>query len=380
MRVVHVVTFMDRAGSFGGPATVASNQVAALSDQGCDAIVVTGCPPDEETASSGVACAVGVRRWLPMGRFSGLMSWRLLSVLNREIAASDVVHVHLARDLVPLAAVVLSLRHGRPLFVQPHGMVAPTPEATKRVVDLLVTRRALRSAHAVFFLTDHERRDLEEVAGRPLTRASLLRNGAPRVTPRSTRSAALASVLCLARLAPRKRVVEFTELACRLAAGWSDVTFDIAGPDGGELTRLHAVLTGSPASNVTYRGALGHDEAIEAMREADLLVLPSVDEPYPMTVIEAMLVGTPVIVTDRCGLADVVEEYGAGLVVEPTPRALQTALESLHDDPSRLPEMSARAQRLAEEQFTMVPVVEALMNSYRSAVERSGRARRSPRV
>jgi glycosyltransferase involved in cell wall biosynthesis len=64
------------------------------------------------------------------------------------------------------------------------------------------------------------------------------------------------------------------------------------------------------------------------MAAASVFVLPSVRETYPMSVLEAMSVGLPVVVTDDCGLAPLVDRTQCGVVTDPGARALAAAVES----------------------------------------------------
>ena len=71
------------------------------------------------------------------------------------------------------------------------------------------------------------------------------------------------------------------------------------------------------------------------MAAAYAYVLPSVDEPFPMTVLEAMAAGKPVIVTDSNGLAGAVRDYGAGIVVPgDSAQALVEAMQRLVSEPT----------------------------------------------
>ena len=54
--------------------------------------------------------------------------------------------------------------------------------------------------------------------------------------------------------------------------------------------------------------------------------MPSVYETFPMTVLESLACSTPVIVTDRCGISDVIEENNVGYVVKYDKEDLKQAL------------------------------------------------------
>jgi glycosyltransferase involved in cell wall biosynthesis len=104
-----------------------------------------------------------------------------------------------------------------------------------------------------------------------------------------------------------------------------------------------------------------------AMANAAVYVLPSVEEPYPMTVLEAMSHGCPVVVTDSCGLAPLVARSGSGIVTSPGSQAVGAAVEELLADPQRRRAMGQAAQRTVHNQLNMKVVTQTLLSAYEGA-------------
>lgn len=133
----------------------------------------------------------------------------------------------------------------------------------------------------------------------------------------------------MGRLHPRKRAPAFVAAALRLLDDGVDARFAIVGPDEGDLPEVVAAIEGSRHRGAfSIEGALGPEATGDRMAQSDVFVLPSVDEPYPMAVLEAMALGLPVIVTDTCGLARSVSQ-GAGLVADPSTESLAEAMRRL---------------------------------------------------
>ncbi len=65
------------------------------------------------------------------------------------------------------------------------------------------------------------------------------------------------------------------------------------------------------------------------MRAADAFILPSTSENFGQAVIEAALVGTPVIVTDQCGAAELIQACGCGLVTKADASSLRRAITAM---------------------------------------------------
>ncbi|NED65937.1 glycosyltransferase, partial [Streptomyces sp. SID10244] len=134
-------------------------------------------------------------------------------------------------------------------------------------------------------------------------------------------------MLFLARLHRRKRPTVFVEAARSLLHEGIDAEFEIAGPDEGELDRVvEAVAAANMGDRIVIGGPVAPGEVPAHLARADVYVLPSVDEPFPMTALEAMSVGTPVIVTRTCGIAKLVTQSGAGAVVDESVADLVAAI------------------------------------------------------
>jgi glycosyltransferase involved in cell wall biosynthesis len=95
---------------------------------------------------------------------------------------------------------------------------------------------------------------------------------------------------------------------------------------------------------VLFTGPLYGEAKWSAYRDADVFVLPSQIENFGNTVAEAVACGTPVLVTDRCGIAPLVDRR-AGLVVQHNCSALEAGLAQILDDPA----LSARLREGCEE-------------------------------
>jgi glycosyltransferase involved in cell wall biosynthesis len=79
-----------------------------------------------------------------------------------------------------------------------------------------------------------------------------------------------------------------------------------------------------------FTGPLYDDEKWSALLDADVFVLPSQNENFGNAAAEAVACGTPVIVTDQCGIAPLIEGR-AGLVIPHECESLSRALHQLSD-------------------------------------------------
>ncbi|MGG8407648.1 glycosyltransferase [Streptomyces sp. 12297] len=369
MRVLHAVTLHSPTHAFGGPVRVALNLAKGLRSRGHQAALLAlgdGFEGPWPTEVEGVPAQLyRARRLLPLG-FSGMTSPTLLARAGKLVRDADVVHVHLARDLVTLPVALAALRAGKPLVLQTHGMVDPSEKLLAKVLDAVAVRRVLRGAGAVLYLTPHERTGLDAVVGPPgLPRTVRLVNGTPAQEERPPLSSP-PRILYAARLQARKRPVDFVDAAAEVLRRHPDAEFVLAGPDEGEraaVTRRIGEL--GLADRIEVTGALPGERVLEELRRAHVYVLPSVDEPFPMSVLEALSVGVPAVVTHSNGLAKDIAAAGAGRAVEPGPEGVAAAvLELLDEDANRA--ASGAARKLAEASYSMDAVLDTLLATYES--------------
>ncbi len=371
MRVLHAVTLHSPSHAFGGPVRVALNLTKGLRARGHEARLIAlgeGFPEPWPTDVEGVPAKLfPARRILPLG-FSGMTSPALLASAGRLVRDADVVHVHLARDLVTLPVALAALRAGKPLVLQTHGMVDPSEKLLAKVLDAVAVRRLLRGADAVLYLTAHERAGLDAVVGgAPLATAVRLVNGTPAQEERPAPSGP-PRILYSARLQARKRPVDFVDAAPAVLAAHPDAQFVVAGPDEGELAAVRARVTALGLTDrFTVPGALSGAEVLAELRRAHVYVLPSVDEPFPMSVLEALAVGVPPVVTHSNGLARDIAAAGAGHAVDPGPAGVASAILSLLD-PTANAAASSAARKLAGESFSMDAVLDTLLPVYEAAL------------
>jgi glycosyltransferase involved in cell wall biosynthesis len=141
--------------------------------------------------------------------------------------------------------------------------------------------------------------------------------------------------------------------------------------DGPERQRLEALAADLGLSRqVRFGGALPHDRAVTAARDADLFVLPSVDEAFGVAYVEAMAGGVPAI---GCRGEDGPEEIAAAgggieLVAPRDPAALAAMIRPLIRDHAQRARLGAAARATVERAFTWEQCGRETLNAYRAAL------------
>lgn len=372
MRIVQVATLVTPDGAYGGPIRVAINQTRFLRAAGHDVELVAGARgfgasiPDH---FDGVPIKLFPARAIPKMGFSGTYAPELQRWLKANLSKADVVHIHMGRDMVTLPAALAARDAAIPYVLQTHGMVAPSRHPLAGIVDRKWTVPALREAERVLYLTPEEFGELNAVTDLG-AKLEQLRNGVPEAqVPTGRPENDTLEVLFLARLHKRKRPLMFVELAKRLHADHPDVRFVIAGPDGGEGDAVRKAIDSSGMSHaLTWEGPIAPDQTAERISKCSVFVLPSINEPFPMSVLEALALGKPVVITESCGLADSITSAKAGAVVDSTLESLTASVDDLLTDRGNRCQSGENASALARTTFSMNRIVEKLQNLYAGAV------------
>ncbi|GAA1381173.1 glycosyltransferase [Luteococcus sanguinis] len=370
MRIIHVLAVLSPDNVYGGPATVAVDQCRALAAAGHDITLIAGAMGFEEDLPSSIDGApvklFPARTLMPGTGFAGLAAPGLEVWLARQARNADAVHVHLARDLLTLPAAALAQALGARVHVQTHGMIDPSDSALAKVLDVALTRRVLRRAENVFCLTEAEVADVHQVAG-PAVKAKVLPNGILVDHEPPARPEGSPNVLFLARLAPRKRPGAFVRAALELAPEFPDVTFTLVGPDEGAADEVQRLIRESGlGERIEWRGPAGRAQCAAYMEAADLYVLPSVNEPFGMTVLEALRAGIPAIVTDSCELGPMLIRSGSGAVSGPEPSQLAEAMRPYLRDAGLRRAAGERAFATVSGEFSIGAIRDQLLDRYGS--------------
>lgn len=300
MRIALVTHFYPAHG--GGVEKVAAQLAAHMAADGAE---VVWCASDTDPSPDlpGVRCE-------PMATFNGierltgfpypLWSPRSLARLAACVRAADAVHVHDCIYAGSLLAAWLARRHRKRLVVTQHIGVVPLPSLLRPVLgcaNRIGARTVLRPAHGVGFISPAVRSYFETLGG-PSGRFHYVANGVdgevfgPVDGDVRERRAALGVdperplMLFVGRFVPKKRLPLVRAMA-QLRPDWQWCVIG-NGPERPQDWDL---------PNVRVLPPMDQQRLAAYYRAADLLVLPSEGEGFPLVVQEAMACGLPACIT-----------------------------------------------------------------------------------
>lgn len=121
---------------------------------------------------------------------------------------------------------------------------------------------------------------------------------------------------------------------------------------------------------IKYLGALEQNEIVEWYQKASLLVLPSFAEGFPMTILEALSCGTPVIATPVGGVPEIIKNHETGMLVPPgNPVTLAEAIDYLLENEDVRLKMIREGRKLVKAQYSLENTCKKLRSIYRQLRE-----------
>ena len=385
VRVLRVIARLN----VGGPALHVSLLNAGMDRNRFVSWLVTGTENPGEGTMRDYAVARGVEPLVIPEIFGqatltprDVVALAKLTALVRRLRP-HVVHTHTAKAgfLGRLAARAA----GVPVVVHTyHGHVLSGYYGRTRTAGLRLMERGLALlSDRLIAVSDRVRDDLVAFGVAPAERFTVVSLGLD-LDPMSTASTHRGALRRELRLGPDTRLVGivgrlfpiknhalFLDAAARVLASRPDSRFVVVG-DGrlrGELeTRArrpdlvdHVIFTG-------WRYDLPRFYA-----DLDVLVVSSRNEGTPVSAIEAMAAGCPVVATRVGGLPDLIDDGRTGTLVAPDdPAALATAIGRVIDDPSRAEHMRLAARADVEKRFLASRLVTDLQDLYLALLAAKG--------
>lgn len=357
MRILSVTETYAPFLEFGGPPVKVRALARGLAQRGHQVTVLTADWGFEERMGAEAADAerspFGWRQtedgvtaiYLPTWMRYRTVSWNpaVKRFCRARLGNFDVAHIYGLYDFLGPAVAAACAEREIPYVLEPIGMYVPIVRSLwlKRIYHARYGRRMFEGARAIIATSGQEVEELT-AGGVERDKIKLRRNG---VEPPSSWPArgefrkrlGIGSqakvILFLGRLASKKSPDLLLEAFALLAgeSGGEELQLVFAGPDEGGMRRRleQSAAQRGLARSVHFAGALFGEAKWSAYRDAEVFVLPSQNENFGNTAAEATAAGTPVVVTEQCGIAPLLAGV-AGLVVpheaQPLAKAIRRVL------------------------------------------------------
>ncbi len=310
--------------------------------------------------------------------------WQHVRARQRGPRPFQVVNAH--EPVASALSVDVRLRRDFKLVVTSHGVerrawelekarAVDRPSLRKRIVypgtGLWQSELSLRRADHVFCLNEDDRRWLIAERGRTPDSVTRIFPGALPIYAEAAAARDWArgtKLLFAGTWRTNKGIHDLVPAFEALHRARPDVRLTVLGA-GFPAEHVLASFPDALRPRVEVVTARGDAEAADLFSRHDVFVLPSLFEGTPLTLMEALMSGLPVVTTATCGMRDVVESDRTGLLVPPgSPGALARALESLVDSAELRRSLGQAAAELARTRYTWDAVAGIPLRAYEALV------------
>jgi len=351
MKILEVVPYYAPEWQFGGPVRAVYELSRALADRGNDVTVWTSnmssVSAHRKFSDDDRISDAGSMKVVRYGVISRMFSRRTLMFITprmildlAKVSDFDVIHLHDSRSFQNVVVSKAAKANGVPYVLSPHGSLGYEfgKVPLKRAYDLLWNRSILCNARRAVALTPFESQQLAEL-GVPAERISVISNGIEKpdvdsahISRQQTRvklgiSKETLAIIYVGRVAPIKGVDLIVPVLAELDKHGLNVRFFVAGPDfGGKGLLEKQIAEYKCQDRVEYWGYITNPFKTALYWASDIFLLPSASEGLPISALEAIGSGLPVVSTHESNLGSLVGGGQNVHLVSRDPRSLAEAI------------------------------------------------------
>ncbi len=395
VRILQIVPSISLV--YGGPSQMVRGLSEALASQGVEVTVLTtdsngdsGQPPldvplDKPVEQDGYQ--VRYFRCSPFRRYK--FSLDLLRWLSQHTSEFDLAHIHALFSPVSTAAAAIARHKKLPYILRPLGTLDPADLRKKRrlkqIYAALLEQPNLAGAAGIHFTSVQEAK-VSERFGTDTPDLVIPLGVKPLVLPPKGQARSKLGipnnqplVLFMSRIDPKKGLNLLIPALEMLLAEKLNFHFVLAGTnpqDPDYEKQIQEQVKASPLSPLTtITGFVAGELKAALLQDADLFVLPSYYENFGIAVAEAMVAGTPVVISDQVHIWEEVKGAEAGWVSACEVDDLTECLREALQDAGERQRRGTNAQDYALRNYSWDAIALAMIQAYQQILVGAGKGR-----
>jgi glycosyltransferase involved in cell wall biosynthesis len=391
MKILQISPVFYPAWKRGGIVSAVYNLSKELVHRGHDVTVYTTDNIDEKTRMRDKYIEVEGIKVYYFRNVSNKLAWdnnffppSMFLQIAKRIKDFDIIHLQDYRFIPHIVAYYCAALCDIPIVFQPRYayMTFFHKEKLKKLFDLTFGNRILQNATMLIAQLPREAKEYQNL-GIDNNRIAIIPNGLDfreliHLPNRGIfrRKYGFSNeqkiVLYLGRIEKIKGIDLLIQAYANLIKMNDDIVLVIIGPDAGYLNQMKRLIIDLGLDNrVLLIGSLKGENKLAAFIDADVYVLPSFYEGLSIAPLEAYACGTPVVITDRCGTGEWMDDefdYIVPYDKEQLTHAIIQGLNNTNKDMYSEKEIERRI-KLIQERFSWTHCCELTEEVYRKAIE-----------
>lgn len=242
----------------------------------------------------------------------------------------EIVNPHGLDSPISMSALLASRKLGIPVVVTNHSLVGDTPY---RLFLYLAGKLLLKNTDAVIAVSSAVEKDSKLMTAKPIYR---IFNGVDSEdcvvkVPFPVDTKGKIVIVTVARMTKKKGVQNIVDLAPSLLEKHKNLIFVMIG-DGPLREKLERTVGESDLSgNFHFTGEVSREKVLGYLEQADIFALPSSNEAFGVSILEAMSKNVPVVAMNNSGVSDIIKNGVNGYLadtVEEFSHLLQNLIET----------------------------------------------------
>jgi len=388
MNILYVIPSIDP--HFGGPSKAVLHMASLISKRGHEVTVCFTVRRDDDnrtpTTGDESFSLLAFPRSFPsrFTRSTAMNSW-----LRDNVTRFNIVHINTIFGICSIEAGRICRKNNIPYIVRPHGSLDPydirKKAPLKRIIGPTIVRTYLQGAAAIHCTSELEAQRLVTygarvktvVVGLPVNATDNRHKGEVLFREHFGFNERDFVVLYLSRIDRKKNLHILISAVKEASKKNPEIKLAVCGTGTGAYEKfVQSEAAGLVSAGIIrFCGQVDGDLKDSALRESDVLALPSDNENYAVAVVEALHAGLPVLITKGVYIWEAVQRESAGIVSETSSQEeLATKLSLLAEDKKGggglLKQLSVNAKHLAEAHFSDTLLTQKILDMYQDILER----------
>jgi glycosyltransferase involved in cell wall biosynthesis len=376
MKILHVIPYFNP--KRGGDVNVCYNLAKHLAKKGHEVTIYTTDYEYDEEFSKSLKDVKIVSFHCRFNLALFLYTPKIKKTLKREIKNFDIVHLHGFRTYQNAIVSHFAKKHNVSCILQAHGdmPIILEKQKLKKLYDYIWGNKILKYISKAIALTDLEVEQYKEF-GVNESKIEIIPNGIDLSIfvnlPKKGKFREKYSIkndekliIFIGRLHKIKGIDLLINAYSSMKKN-NDLKAKLAiiGPDEGFLNDIKRQIDRLRLQNdIILTGALYEQEKLEAYVDADVFVLPSTFEMFPITVLESFATNCPVMLSEKCGISNDIIEKKAGVVIKLEPMEMKNDIVTILNNEKLRNQYIINGRKLLHGKYSFESVINKLESLY----------------